>query len=56
MATGSLPIGSAVWVSEERAAALRLADNDVHEFSFAARRGFEWLNDHMAGIFNENEM
>lgn len=51
-----LPIGSAPWVSEERSAARQVAESEVEEFSYAVRNEFEWLNEHMAGILDENEM
>jgi hypothetical protein len=51
-----LPVGSTTWITEERASALRIAQSEVEEFSYSARNDFEWLNEHMAEIFNENEM
>lgn len=51
-----LPIGSAAWVAEERSAACQVAESEVEEFSYAVRNEFDWLNEHMAGIFDENEM
>jgi hypothetical protein len=51
-----LPIGSAPWISEERAAALQIVEDEAEEFSYSVRNDFEWLNEHMAGIFDENEM
>ncbi|PKS09080.1 hypothetical protein jhhlp_003694 [Lomentospora prolificans] len=51
-----LPVGSAPWISEERAAALQIAEDEVEEFSYSVRNDFEWLNEHMAGIFDENEV
>jgi hypothetical protein len=51
-----LPVGSTPWITEERAAALQITQSEVEEFSFSARNEIEWLNEHMAGIFDENEM
>jgi hypothetical protein len=51
-----LPVGSTPWITEERAAAMQVTQSEVEEFSFSARNDFEWLNEHMAGIFDENEM
>ena len=48
--------GSAQWVAEERAAALQIVQSEVEEFSYSARNELDWLNEHMAGIFNENEV
>lgn len=50
-----LQVGSAAWVAEERASALQIADSEVDEFTYSARNELDWLNEHMAGIFNENE-
>ncbi|KAK7397949.1 hypothetical protein QQX98_012686 [Neonectria punicea] len=50
-----LQVGSAAWVAEERASALQIADSEVEEFTYSARNEFDWLNEHMANIFNENE-
>ncbi|KFY66813.1 hypothetical protein V496_01917 [Pseudogymnoascus sp. VKM F-4515 (FW-2607)] len=60
MATGRLTtrlqVGSAAWVAEERSSAMQIADAEVEEFTFSARNELEWLNEHMAEIFNENQM
>ncbi|KAM5348101.1 hypothetical protein ACJ41O_007925 [Fusarium nematophilum] len=50
-----IPTGSAAWVADERASALQIADAEVDEFTYAAHNEFTWLNEHMAGIFSENE-
>ncbi|KAL7627564.1 hypothetical protein AAE478_001757 [Parahypoxylon ruwenzoriense] len=51
-----LPVGSAPWISEERSSALQIAQSEVDEFSFSARNDFDWLNEHMADIFSENQI
>ncbi|CAI4210723.1 unnamed protein product [Parascedosporium putredinis] len=51
-----LPVGSASWISEERSAALQIAEDEAEEFSYSARNELEWLNEHMTGIFDENEI
>lgn len=51
-----LPIGSAAWMAEERSVVRQVADSEVEEFSYAVRNEFDWLNEHMAGLFDENEM
>ena len=56
MAATRLPIGSAPWVGEERSAARQVAESEVEEFSYAVQNEFDWLNEHMAGILDENEM
>jgi hypothetical protein len=49
-------VGSAAWISEERSSALQITQTEVEEFSYSARNEMDWLNEHMAGIFDENEM
>ncbi|KAI2469374.1 hypothetical protein F4781DRAFT_220849 [Annulohypoxylon bovei var. microspora] len=51
-----LPVGSGPWISEERSSALQIVQNEVEEFSFSARNDFDWLNEHMADIFSENQI
>lgn len=51
-----LQVGSAPWITEERNSALQIAQQEVEEFSFSARNELDWLNEHMAEIFNENQM
>ncbi|KAF7553075.1 hypothetical protein G7046_g7201 [Stylonectria norvegica] len=51
-----LQVGSAAWIAEERSSALQITETEVEEFSYSARNELEWLNEHMAGIFNENEV
>ncbi|KAI1470755.1 uncharacterized protein F4812DRAFT_418879 [Daldinia caldariorum] len=51
-----LPVGSAPWILEERSSALQIAQSEVEEFSFSARNDFDWLNEHMAEIFSENQI
>lgn len=51
-----LPVGSAQWISEERSSALQIEQSEVEEFSFSARNDLDWLNEHMAEIFSENQM
>ncbi|KAK7748804.1 hypothetical protein SLS53_000828 [Cytospora paraplurivora] len=51
-----LPVGSAAWCAEERSSALQVARSEIEEFSYSARNELEWLNEHMAEIFSENQM
>lgn len=55
-ATSRLQVGSASWIQEERCSALQIAETEAEEFAFSARNDVEWLNEHMAEIFNENQM
>jgi hypothetical protein len=51
-----MAVGSAAWIAEERSSALIIARSEIDEFSFSARNEGEWLNEHMAEIFSENQM
>ncbi|KAL2190509.1 hypothetical protein L209DRAFT_750617 [Thermothelomyces heterothallicus CBS 203.75] len=51
-----LQVGSAAWITEERNAALSIARSEIEEFSYSARNEIDWLNEHMAEIFSENQM
>ncbi|KAL3421083.1 inner centromere protein [Phlyctema vagabunda] len=43
------------WISGERNTAQQWAESEVEGFTFAARNEVEWLNEHMAEIFSQNE-
>jgi hypothetical protein len=49
-------VGSASWISEERASALQIAEAEAEEFTFSARNEVDWLNEHMAEIFSKNQV
>jgi hypothetical protein len=51
-----LQVGSAAWIAEERDSALTISQSEIEEFSFSARNEMDWLNEHMAEIFSENQM
>jgi hypothetical protein len=51
-----LAVGTAAWISEERSSAHQFAQSEIEEFSYSARNEVEWLNEHMAEIFSENQM
>lgn len=48
--------GSSQWILSEREQVLHLADQDAEEFAFSARNEVDWLNEHMAEIFDENQL
>jgi hypothetical protein len=49
-------IGATPWIAEERMTALNIAQSEVDEFMFSAKNELDWLNEHMAEIFSENQM
>jgi hypothetical protein len=51
-----LAVGSAAWVVEERSSASQFTQSEIEEFSYSARNEVEWLNEHMAEVFSENQM
>ncbi|KAK8060337.1 hypothetical protein PG996_010267 [Apiospora saccharicola] len=51
-----LQVGSAPWVAEERSSARQIAQDEIEEFSYSARNDMDWLNEHMADIFSENQI
>lgn len=55
-ATEKLPVGSIPWLAEEKASALKIAEEESEDFAFCARNEVEWLNEHVADIFSENHM
>ncbi|KAF4627190.1 hypothetical protein G7Y89_g10965 [Cudoniella acicularis] len=55
-ANSRLQVGSTPWITEERSSALQIAEAEAEEFAFSARNDIEWLNEHMAEIFSENNV
>ncbi|TVY68912.1 hypothetical protein LSUE1_G006105, partial [Lachnellula suecica] len=55
-ANARLQVGSVPWIAEERGSALQIAAAEAEEFAFSARNEVEWLNEHMAEIFSENNV
>lgn len=51
-----LQVGSAAWIAEERGATLQMVRSEIEDFSSQALMEVDWLNEHMADIFNENQM
>jgi len=35
---------------------MNIAESEVEEFTFSVRNDFDWLNEHMAEVFGENQM
>lgn len=54
--TNRLQVGSTKWISEERSSALQIVEQEAEEFSFSVRNELDWLNEHMAEVFDENLM
>ncbi|KAI9761821.1 MAG: hypothetical protein M4579_000760 [Chaenotheca gracillima] len=52
----SVAIGSSPWVTDERQMASQFIAQDMEDFAFSARNEMDWLNEHMADVFNNNQM
>lgn len=53
---GRVPVGSAQWILEEKNAAGQYVKEETDEFAFAVRNEIEWLNEHMADIFDRDQL
>ncbi|GAP82455.1 putative inner centromere protein [Rosellinia necatrix] len=51
-----MQVGSGPWVAEERSSATRIVQSEVEEFTFSVQNDFDWLNEHMAEVFSENQI
>lgn len=51
-----LQVGSAAWIAQERKTALEIVESEAEEFTFSASNEIEWLNEHMAEIFSQNQV
>lgn len=51
-----LPVGSSVWIDQERDSVRKMVQEECTEFSFAAGTQVDWLNEWMDGIFTKNSL
>ncbi|KAI0204966.1 hypothetical protein F4808DRAFT_316588 [Astrocystis sublimbata] len=51
-----MQVGSGPWIAEERTSASQIAQTEVEEFTFSVQNDFDWLNEHMAEVFSENQI
>ncbi|KAI1115372.1 hypothetical protein F5Y14DRAFT_411074 [Nemania sp. NC0429] len=51
-----LQVGSGPWILEERSSATQITQSEVEEFTFSVQNEFDWLNEHMADVFSENQI
>jgi len=47
-------VGSLAWIANERYTIERLEEQDVEDIAYAVRNDMDWLNEHMANIFEKN--
>ena len=50
------PVGSTQWIFDERAQIDQFQEQEMEDFGFAVRNEVDWLNDHMAGIFENSQV
>ncbi|KAL4998467.1 hypothetical protein BDV10DRAFT_72486 [Aspergillus recurvatus] len=50
------PVGSAAWISAEKENCTQLVDQEMDEIEFPVRYEMEWLNEHMAEVFSNNQL
>ena len=51
-----LPVGSAQWIQDENDQVAQFCAQEAEDFAFSARNEVEWLNEHMAEIFNKSQV
>ena len=56
MATKGTTVGSVSWIAAEKENALDLLRNEKEEVLYPAQHQLEWLNEHMAEIFNKSQL
>ncbi|CCU83173.1 inner centromere protein [Blumeria hordei DH14] len=49
-------VGSTLWIEEEENAVAHIGETEVEEFEFSAFNELEWLNEHMAEIFFQDQV
>lgn len=50
------PVGSATWIAAEKENVTRLVEQELEEVEFPVRHELDWLNEHMAEIFSNNQL
>ncbi len=54
--TMQAPVGSVQWILDEEDFANQFVRQEVDDFAFSAYNELEWLNEHMAEVFNRTEL
>lgn len=49
------PVGSAAWISTEKENFMQLVDQEMEEIEYPVRHEMDWLNEHMAEVFSNNQ-
>ncbi|KAK7608344.1 hypothetical protein BKA81DRAFT_407072 [Phyllosticta paracitricarpa] len=56
MSRNKVAVGSAPWILSERQQVDQFVEQEAEEFSYSVRNELEWLNEHMADIFSQNQV
>lgn len=49
-------VGSAAWIAAEKENVAQLLEQEKEDIVYPAQHEMEWLNEHMAEIFNKNQL
>ncbi|THC88568.1 hypothetical protein EYZ11_011982 [Aspergillus tanneri] len=49
-------VGSAAWISTEKENVMQLVNQEMEEVEYPVRHEMDWLNEHMAEIFSNNQL
>ena len=49
-------VGSAAWIAAEKENITQLLEQEKEDIIYPAQHEMEWLNEHMAEIFNRNQL
>ena len=52
----STAVGSSNWIAQEREQISQFQEQELEDFVFSARNETEWLNEHMADVFNNTRL
>jgi hypothetical protein len=50
------PVGSAAWIATEKENFQQLVNQEMEEVEYPVRHEMDWLNEHMAEIFSNNQL
>lgn len=51
-----IPVGSSEWIQQERDQIAQFEEQELEDFVFSVRNEAEWVNEHMADIFNNTQL
>jgi hypothetical protein len=51
-----MAVGSTPWINAEKENVVQLLEQEKEELVYPAQHEMEWLNEHMAEIFNKSQL